>query len=155
MVDVHSGKDYKHLKQGSIPVYGTGGLMTYVDESLSKDDDAIGIGRKGTIDRPYILYAPFWTVDTLFYAVPKAEIDIDFALSCFLRIDWKAKDESTGLPSLSKNAISNTLLLTPDAYEQRKIGAFFRSLDDLITLHQRKLELLKNVKKSLLDKMFV
>ena len=112
--------------------------MTYVDEALSENEDAIGIGRKGTIDRPYKLHAPFWTVDTLFYAVPKANINIEFALSCFLRINWKAKDESTGLPSLSKNAISDTQLLIPVACEQAQIGAFFRSLDHLITLHQRK-----------------
>ena len=39
--------------------------------------------------------------------------------------------------------------------EQRQIGAFFDHLDSLITLHQRKLELLRNIKKSMLDKMFV
>lgn len=39
--------------------------------------------------------------------------------------------------------------------EQRRIGAFFDHLDSIITLHQRKLELLQNIKKSLLDKMFV
>ena len=40
--------------------------MLSVNDALSYDRDAIGIGRKGTIDRPYILKAPFWTVDTLF-----------------------------------------------------------------------------------------
>ncbi len=137
IVDVRSGKDYKHLKSGPIPVYGTGGLMTHVNEALSRDEDAIGIGRKGTIDQPYRLHAPFWTVDTLFYAVPKTGADIEFALSCFLRINWKAKDESTGLPSLSKKVINNTCLLTPNVYEQAQIGAFFQQLDSLITLHQR------------------
>ena len=43
----------------------------------------------------------------------------------------------------------------PDVTEQQAIGTFFSSLDDLITLHQRKLELLRNIKKTLLDKMFV
>ncbi|MCA1386505.1 restriction endonuclease subunit S [Bradyrhizobium sp. BRP05] len=58
-IDVKSGKDYKHLNSGSIPVYGTGGYMLSVDRALS-DIDAIGIGRKGTIDKPYLLKAPFW-----------------------------------------------------------------------------------------------
>lgn len=137
VVDVRSGRDYKHLKPGLIPVYGTGGLMTYVNEALSKNEDAIGIGRKGTIDQPYKLYAPFWTVDTLFYAIPKIGIDIEFALSCFLRINWKAKDESTGLPSLSKSAINDTRILLPDAREQSRIGTLFSKLDSLIALHQR------------------
>ena len=44
MVDVRSGKDYKHLKEGSIPVYGTGGYMLSVSEALSYLEDAIGIG---------------------------------------------------------------------------------------------------------------
>ena len=43
----------------------------------------------------------------------------------------------------------------PSSSEQHAIGSFFSRLDDLITLHQRKLELLQNIKKSLLDKMFV
>ncbi|KFI51310.1 putative type I site-specific deoxyribonuclease specificity subunit [Bifidobacterium callitrichos DSM 23973] len=48
-----------------------------------------------------------------------------------------------------------TLSVPPSAAEQQKVGNFFSRLDDLITLHQRKLELLRNIKKSLLDKMFV
>ena len=46
-------------------------------------------------------------------------------------------------------------ILVPSLPEQRQIGAFFDRLDSLITLHQRKLELLRNIKKSMLDKMFV
>ncbi len=50
--------DYKHLEEGDIPVYGTGGYMLSVNKALSDDKDAVGIGRKGTIDKPYILRAP-------------------------------------------------------------------------------------------------
>lgn len=137
VVDVCSGKDYKHLKEGSIPVYGTGGFMTSVDEALSYDRDAVGIGRKGTIDKPYLLKAPFWTVDTLFYAIPKSDIDLEFIHCSFLNVDWKSKDESTGLPSLSKEAINETLALVPSFNEQSQLGEFFNNLDSLITLHQR------------------
>ena len=155
IVDVCSGKDYKHLEEGPIPVYGTGGFMTSVDEALSYDRDAVGIGRKGTIDKPYLLKAPFWTVDTLFYAIPKSDMDLEFVHCSFLNVDWKSKDESTGLPSLSKEAINETIALVPSFNEQSRLGEFFSDLDSLITLHQRKLELLQNIKKSLLDKMFV
>ena len=137
VVDVCSGKDYKHLKEGSIPVYGTGGFMTSVDEALSYDRDAVGIGRKGTIDKPYLLKAPFWTVDTLFYAIPKSDIDLEFVHCSFLNVDWKSKDESTGLPSLSKEAINETIALVPSFNEQSQLGEFFNNLDSLITLHQR------------------
>ena len=137
IVDVCSGKDYKHLEEGPIPVYGTGGFMTSVDEALSYDRDAVGIGRKGTIDKPYLLKAPFWTVDTLFYAIPKPDMDLEFVHCSFLNVDWKSKDESTGLPSLSKEAINETIALVPSFNEQSQLGEFFYNLDSLITLHQR------------------
>ena len=143
IVDVRSGRDYKHLSEGTIPVYGTGGYMLSVNEALSYDEDAIGIGRKGTIDKPYVLKAPFWTVDTLFYAVPSKNVDLHFAFCIFQNVDWKKKDESTGVPSLSKTAINSIDVITPPFKEQQEIGGFFRSLDDLITLHQRERLLMK------------
>ena len=111
--------------------------MLSVDEALSYSDDAIGIGRKGTIDKPYLLRAPFWTVDTLFYAVPEDNVDLDFAYGIFQKTNWKQKDESTGVPSLSKMVIKNVNVSMPRNDEQKKIGSFFSNLDNLITLHQR------------------
>ena len=137
LVDVCGGRDYKHLSEGTIPVYGTGGYMLSVNDALSYDRDAIGIGRKGTIDRPYILKAPFWTVDTLFYAIPREKVDLNFAFDIFQNIDWKKKDESTGVPSLSKTAINDIDVLAPKHGEQQTIGQFFAAIDHLITLHQR------------------
>ena len=137
LVDVCSGRDYKHLSEGTIPVYGTGGYMLSVSEALSYDRDAIGIGRKGTIDKPYVLKAPFWTVDTLFYAVPKHPECLDFIHDIFQIIDWKKKDESTGVPSLSKEAINDTDVMVPKIDEQLITGDVFARIDNLITLHQR------------------
>ncbi|MGO0056753.1 restriction endonuclease subunit S [Streptococcus suis] len=154
VVEVCSGRDYKHLGVGSIPVYGTGGYMLSVSEALSKNNDAIGIGRKGTIDSPYILRAPFWTVDTLFYCIPNDGFTLEFAYSIFQNINWKSMDESTGVPSLSKNGINNVKVLTPKIKEQSAIGTFFSTLDRHITLHQRKLDKLKSVKQAYLSEMF-
>ena len=138
VVDVRSGRDYKHLAEGDIPVYGTGGYMLSVNEALSEDEDAIGIGRKGTIDNPYILRAPFWTVDTLFYVIPRDKYDLNFVFDIFQNVNWKAKDESTGVPSLSKATINAVETLMPEYAEQKKIGEYFSNLDNFITLHQRK-----------------
>ena len=57
--------------------------------------------------------------------------------------------------SVSKTALQDTQICFPSVSEQFAIGASFNALDSLITLHQRKLELLRNTKKSLLDRMFV
>ena len=110
-IKLGSGQDYKHLSDGDIPVYGTGGYMLNVNRALSYEEDGIGIGRKGTIDKPYLLKAPFWTVDTLFFAIPKEKTAIFFLLCLFSKIDWKSKDESTGVPSLSKQTINTVNLL--------------------------------------------
>ena len=154
IASVNSGRDYKHLNKGNIPVYGTGGYMLSVDKALSNTKDGIGIGRKGTINNPYILRAPFWTVDTLFYVIPY-NIDLNFLYGIFQKIDWRKKDESTGVPSLSKENINKTKFKIPAISEQKKIGIIFQNLDSLITLHQHKIHNLKRLKRALLQKMFV
>ncbi|HHC5878030.1 TPA: restriction endonuclease subunit S [Staphylococcus aureus] len=153
LIKVNSGKDYKHLEKGDIPVYGTGGYMTSVSEPLS-EIDAVGIGRKGTINKPYLLEAPFWTVDTLFYCTPKKETDILFILSLFRKINWKVYDESTGVPSLSKQTINKINRFVPSNKEQQKIGEFFIKLDRQIELEEQKLELLQQQKKGYMQKIF-
>ena len=154
VIEVYNGRDYKHLEDGNIPVYGTGGYMLSVSEALSDYEDAIGIGRKGTIDKPYILKAPFWTVDTLFYCIPRDNYDLYFVFDIFQNINWKAMDESTGVPSLSKTVINKVETLVPNLSEQKKIGNYFNDLDHLITLHQRKCDELKEFKKYMLQNMF-
>ena len=114
--------------------------MLSVSEALSENDDAIGIGRKGTIDNPYILRAPFWTVDTLFYCVPKEKYNLDFVFCLYQNVNWKSMDESTGVPSLSKLLINNVEVSVPTQAEQEQIGKYFSKIDHLITLHQRKCE---------------
>ena len=151
---INSGKDYKGLQPGKIPVYGTGGYMLSVNDKLS-DIDAIGIGRKGTIDKPYYLNAPFWTVDTLFYVTPRGTVDISFMFPLFKNINWKRYDESTGVPSLSKNTIKKIRVSFPQNNEQVKIGDLFQKITQIITLHDQKLRLLKYAKQSLFQKMFI
>ncbi|WP_346352106.1 restriction endonuclease subunit S [Oceanimonas sp. AH20CE76] len=154
VVQVCSGRDYKHLANGNIPVYGTGGYMLSVDAALSYDQDAIGIGRKGTIDKPYVLRSPFWTVDTLFYVIPKINYDLYFLFKVFQCIDWKGKDESTGVPSLSKVSINEVCTLFPKIEEQMEVGSYFKVLDQNLTLYQHKHDKLITLKQAMLQKMF-
>ena len=76
---------------------------------------------------------------------------------------WLRKSKSSiidtylqgGQGNLSGNIVKNLIISCPITLEQKKIGTFFNHLDHLITLHQRKLEKLQNIKKSCLEKMFV
>lgn len=153
---LHNGRDYKHLGEGCIPVYGTGGYMVSVDQALSHDEDAVGIGRKGTINKPYILKAPFWTVDTLFYLVPNQDTELAFFYASVLQIDWMAKNTATGLPSLTSPAISSADISVPPTLEEQKaIGAVFTQLDTLIAAEAQYIVSLKQAKTALLQRMFI
>lgn len=150
---MNSGKDYKNLHDGNIPVYGTGGYMLSVDHALSHED-AIGIGRKGTIDRPQYLKAPFWTVDTLFFLTARENNNLKYLYFLSQTIKWKKYDESTGLPSLSKKTINNILIKKPTFNEQNKIGILLSQIDHLVELQQRKLKDYSLIKKKLSNIFF-
>ena len=152
ILKVNSGMDYKKLNVGDIPVYGTGGYLLSVDKSIS-ERDAIGIGRKGTIDVPQLLRAPFWTIDTLFFMTLEDGFDIEFIYALCQTINWKAYDESTGVPSLSKNNIERIEVYIPTIEEQKKIASFFRSLDTKISLQTQRIEKLKQLKTACLSRM--
>ena len=126
--------------------------MLSVDEALSYKN-AIGIGRKGTIDKPQLLIAPFWTVDTLFFLTPENDTDLYFLFSFFQKVNWKKYDESTGLPSLSKKTISTIKIKTPSKNEQIKIGTLIQKVNNLISLQQRKNSQLKELKNSIFQKI--
>ena len=153
IITVNSGRDYKHLNQGDIPVYGTGGYMLSVDDKLS-DIDAIGIGRKGTIDKPQFLKAPFWTVDTLFFLTTKDGYDLNFVFFLFQTIEWKKYSEQTGVPSLTRNSIEKIEVKVPPLAEQRRIAACLSALDEVLAATNEKLEQLKAYKKGMMQKLF-
>lgn len=153
VIEVNSGKDYKHLDKGDIPVYGTGGYMHSVSEAIT-NKDGVGIGRKGTINKPYILKAPYWTVDTLFFCIPKNKYNLYFINAIFERTQWERFDESTGVPSLSKLTINNIQNYFPSFDEQSAIGSLFCTLDDLLSSYKDNLANYQSLKETMLSKMF-
>jgi len=99
----------------------------------------VGIGRKGTIDRPFYFNEPFWTVDTLFYSeihfgVPK------FIYYLFQTINWNLYNQSTGVPSLTSSVIENINVDIPDVDEQTKISFFLTIIDSRIETQKKIIE---------------
>jgi type I restriction enzyme S subunit len=154
VLTIGSGKDYKHLTVGDIPVFGTGGYMLSVNEYLY-DGDSVGIGRKGTIDKPVLLTGKFWTVDTLFYTHSFKECLPKFIYYVFLGINWKSHSEASGVPSLSKSIIEKLPIFLPTIPEQTKVTNFLSAIDDKIQNNQSQLEATKQYKQGLLQQMFV
>jgi type I restriction enzyme S subunit len=154
VLKIGSGKDYKHLNEGGIPVYGTGGLMKYVDDYLH-DGESVCIGRKGTIDSPQLLKGKFWTVDTLFYTHSYNDLDIYFLYTQFIRINWQKYNEASGVPSLSKKTIESINVAFPSLDEQKRIADYLHSLDNKKEFLETQIDQMKDFKKGLLQQMFV
>ena len=158
LCEIGNGKDYKHLGSGNIPVYGSGGYMTSVDDFLY-DGESVCIGRKGTIDKPIFLTGKFWTVDTLFYTHSFHNCLPKFLYLIFLQINWYKYNEAGGVPSLSKTTIGEINVFVPvgkkgELKEQQKIADCLSSLDELIEATAQKVETLKEHKKGLMQRLF-
>ena len=147
------GKDYKHLGKGDIPVMGTGGIITYVDEALC-DWECVCIGRKGTIDRPYYMDKPFWSVDTLFYSKPKKGNLPKFQYYLFQNINWHYYNEASGVPSLSASTIEKIRVIVPCLEEQQKIADFLSTVDEVIAQSEAEVQNLEQQKKAAMQKIF-
>ena len=152
VIKLGNGKDYKHLNSGNIPVYGTGGIITYVDKYLF-NGKSVGIGRKGSIDKPVLLDGKFWTVDTLFYVKEFFNSDIDFIYNSFLKIPWLKYNEATGLPSLSQNIINNLKIPLPPLPEQKKIADCLSTWDSAIEKQSALINALTQRKKALMQQL--
>lgn len=158
LCEIGNGKDYKHLGSGDIPLYGSGGYITSVDDFLY-DGESVCIGRKGTIDKPIFLTGKFWTVDTLFYTHSFCNCLPKFLYLIFQQINWYKYNEAGGVPSLSKTTIREINVFVPvekkkELKEQQKIADCLSSLDDLIEATTKKVDVLKEHKKGLMQRLF-
>ena len=103
------------------------------------------------------------TLYIVFDLINKDKTDSDFIVSYYDTDRWYKEVQAIaaegarnhGLLNISPNDFFETELIIPKSFfEQQAIGAYFKNLDRLITLHQRKLEKLHNIKKSMLEKIF-
>ncbi|MGY5354173.1 restriction endonuclease subunit S [Wenyingzhuangia sp. IMCC45467] len=153
ILKIGSGKDYKHLENGIIPVYGTGGYMTSVDDYLYSGE-TVCIGRKGTIDKPFYYYGKLWTVDTLFYTHSFKNIIPKFLFYVFEQINWLKYNEASGVPSLSKKTIEQIKIIIPEIEEQKRISILLSLIDNRISTQNKILEDYELLKKGMMQKLF-
>ena len=153
VLSIGNGRDYKHLSNGEIPVFGTGGYMTSVDECLY-DGETTFIGRKGSINKPFYYNGKFWTVDTLFYTHSFNGITPKFTYCLFQTINWLKYNEASGVPSLSKDTIEKIKIKIPGLEEQNKIAKLMFALDERISTQNKIIEDLKKLKSAIIENVF-
>ena len=128
-----NGKDYKHLQKGQIPVYGTGGVMAFVD-SYAYDKPSVLLPRKGSIEKIYYIDKPFWTVDTLYWTVINYEILIPKYLFYYLsRVNLSKYNVGTGaIPSLTQRILYKIAIEVPSLSEQHRIVNILDKFETLV-----------------------
>ena len=117
---------------------------------FAKVGAAVMLNRKRLCRKSFLL-----DNNTMAYMFDKSKWNYNFGKTLFDTIDLTLLAQIGAIPSYNASDVENIEILMPHLKEQEKIGKLFTNLDNLITLHQRKLEKLSQIKKSLLDKMFV
>ncbi len=134
LAEIKYGKNQRKVvdDDGSVPIYGTGGLMGYANQALY-DKPSVLIGRKGTIDRVKFVDHPFWTVDTLFYTKINDEIVIPkylyYAMSL---LDLMKYNEGTTIPSLRTETLNRLELSIPSLAYQEEILSILVPIEEKI-----------------------
>ena len=117
---------------------------------FAKVGAAVMLNRKRLCRFPFLL-----DNNTMAYSLGSTKWDADFAKALFGTVDLTSLVQVGALPSYNAGDVESMEIYLPSLLEQEQIGGFFKQLDTLITLHQRELEKLQNIKKSMLEKMFV
>ena len=143
---------------GNTPYYGANGIQDYV-QGFTHDGEFVLVAEDGANDlKNYpvkYVNGRIWVNNHAHVLQGKYEICDNLFLAYSISIaDIEALLVGGGRVKLNAETMVNIIIDLPRKYEQQKLGAFFKKIDNLITLHQRKLDKLKNIKKSMLEKMF-
>lgn len=139
LVTIKYGKNQKKVisEKGTIPIYGTGGLIGYATEALYNEPSVL-IGRKGTIGRVKYVEHPFWTVDTLFYTIVNTKIVIPkYLYNVMSQIDLNSYNEGTTIPSLRMETLNRLEFYIPTLQIQERILSCINPIDDKIEENEK------------------
>lgn len=112
ILEIKYGKDHKKLSDGIIPVYGSGGLMRYAEKPLYEGESVL-IPRKGTLNNVMYVNEAFWTVDTMFYTIPKTQNSILFAYILLSNKDLASMNSGSAVPSMTTEILNNIQFVMP------------------------------------------
>ena len=119
LITVRYGKDHKKLADGTYPVYGSGGIMRYVERPIY-DKESVLIPRKGTLNNVMYVNEPFWSVDTMFFTEMKLPNVAKFVFHFVKSKDLASLNAGSAVPSMTTDILNAMELPIPDADTLRK-----------------------------------
>lgn len=105
LLEIRYGKDHKQLNDGDVPVYGSGGYMRSVERFLFNGESVL-IPRKGSLNNVMYVSEKFWTVDTMFYAVPIIPNATKYAYQFIKRLDLASMNSGSAVPSMTTKILN-------------------------------------------------
>ena len=145
--------------KGKYPYYGASGIIDYINDYLF-DENLVLLSEDGAniIDRNYsvcfIATGKYWVNNHAHVLKVKTGVIDKFICESLERLDYTKFNTGTAQPKLNQDICQKIVITIPNEDEQKCISEFLDRINNIITLHQRKLDNLKLKKKSLLQKLF-
>ncbi|MBD5456235.1 MAG: restriction endonuclease subunit S [Lachnospiraceae bacterium] len=114
LITVKYGKDHKKLADGTYPVYGSGGIMRYVECPLY-DRESVLIPRKGTLNNVMYVNHPFWSVDTMFYTEMRLPNVAKYVYHLVKAKDLASMNAGSAVPSMTTDILNAMEVTIPSA----------------------------------------
>jgi restriction endonuclease S subunit len=132
LVKIKNGKSYKGFNSGDIPVYGSGGIMTYVDRSAYSGPSVL-IPRKGSLGNIFYVDTPFWNVDTIFYTeINREKVTPKYLYHALQVQNLSELNTAGGVPSLTQTVLKRVRIPLPSLTEQERIVKILDKFDALV-----------------------
>ena len=131
LITVRYGKDHKKLDDGPYPVYGSGGVMRYVERPIYEKESVL-IPRKGTLNNVMYVNEPFWSVDTMFFTEMKLPDVAKFVFHFVKSKDLASLNAGSAVPSMTTDILNAMELCIPDAETLKRfesiVGPMYRAM---------------------------
>lgn len=152
LITVRYGKDHKKLTDGVYPVYGSGGIMRYVEKPLY-DKESVLIPRKGTLNNVMYVNKPFWSVDTMFFTEMKLPNVAKFVFHFVKSKDLASLNAGSAVPSMTTDILNAMELPIPDADTLYKFENIIAPLYQAMQQNTQESGKLAEVRDSLLPRL--
>lgn len=152
VLTVKYGKDHKHLNDGKFPLYGSGGIMRFVEKPLY-EKDSILIPRKGTLTNLFYVVEPFWSVDTMFYTEIHNPIYGKYLFHTIKGLDIASMNVGSAVPSLTTKILNDLKVINPAEDILFQFDNLITPMYEILNHNLKENAQLGNLRDSLLPKL--
>ena len=151
-LEVKYGKDHKALANGNTPVYGSGGVMRYV-KSILYSGESVLIPRKGSLNNILLVSGDFWTIDTMFFSIPKLKNVAKYTYLFLKGIDMYSFNIGAAVPSMTVKILEGIDILHPTDTVLEQFERIISPIFEMKTILERQIKEAEQARDRLLPKL--